>query len=73
LRYILEKYGFEVAGVYRDKPKPNIWLYWPLVATIRVFARLTPERKRRERWTKELASDAVLLGGNTLVLHAVKK
>jgi SAM-dependent methyltransferase len=53
--------------------KPNFWLYWPLVATIRVFARLTPERKRRERWTKELASDAVLLGGNTLVLHAVKK
>jgi len=72
LRYILEKYGFKVAGVYRDKPKPNIWLYWPLVAVIRVFAGLTPERKRRERWTKELASDAVLLGGNTLVLHAVK-
>ncbi len=72
LRYILEKYGFELAGAYRDKSKPNIWLYWPLVAAIRFFARLTPERKRRERWTDELASDAVLLGGNTLVLHAVK-
>jgi SAM-dependent methyltransferase len=73
LRYILEKYGFEVQGTYRDKPKPNIWLYWPLVAMIRFFARLTPERKRRERWTEELASDAVLLGGNTIVLHAVKR
>jgi SAM-dependent methyltransferase len=73
LRYILEKYGFRLAGAYRDKPKPNIWLYWPLVAAIRLFARLTPERKRRERWTAELASDAVLLGGNTLILHAVKK
>jgi SAM-dependent methyltransferase len=72
LRYILEKYGFGLAGAYRDKPKPNIWLYWPLVAAIRFFARLTPERKRRERWTTELASDSVLLGGNTLVLHAVK-
>ncbi len=51
LRYILEKYGFTLAGAYRDKPKPNIWLYWPLVAVIRLFARLTPERKRRERWT----------------------
>ena len=70
LRYILEKYGFEVLGTYRDKPKPNIWLYWPLVAMIRFFSRLTPERKRRERWTEELASDAVLLGGNTFVLHA---
>jgi len=72
LRYILEKYGFEVLGTFRDKPKPNIWLYWPIVAAIRFFARLTPERKRRERWTEELASDAVLLGGNTLVLHAAK-
>ena len=72
LRYILEKYGFELVGAYRDKPKPNLWLYWPLVAAIRFFVSLTPERKRRERWTTELASDAVLLGGNTLVLHAVK-
>ncbi|MBZ5660599.1 MAG: class I SAM-dependent methyltransferase [Acidobacteriia bacterium] len=73
LRYILEKYGFELRGAYRDKPKPNIWLYWPLVAMIRFFARLKPERKRRERWAEELASDAVLMGGNTLVLHAAKK
>src|SRR6202171_4332980 len=72
LRYILEKYGFDLLCAYRDKPKPNIWLYWPIVAMIRFFARLTPERKRRELWTAELASDAVLLGGNTLVLHAVK-
>ena len=34
LRYILEKYGFEVLGAYRDRPKPNMWLYWPLAATI---------------------------------------
>ena len=73
LRYILEKYGFDLVGTYRDKQKRNLWLYWPLVAVIRLSARLTPKRKRRERWTDELASDAVLLGGNTLVLHAVKR
>jgi SAM-dependent methyltransferase len=73
LRYILEKYGFEMRGAYRDKPKPNIWLYWPLAATIRLFGRLTSARKRRERWTAELASDEVLLGGNTLVLHATRR
>jgi SAM-dependent methyltransferase len=72
LRYILEKYGFELRGAYRDKPKPNIWLYWPLVEMVRLFAWLKPERKRRERWAEELASDAVLMGGNTLVLHAEK-
>jgi SAM-dependent methyltransferase len=73
LRYMLEKYGFKLLGAYRDKPKPKLWLYWPLSALIRLLCRLTPERKRRERWTDELASEAVLLGGNTLVLNAVRK
>jgi SAM-dependent methyltransferase len=73
LRYTLEKYGFEILSTLRDKPKKNLWVYWPLVALIRLLARLTPERKRRERWTSELQSDEVLLGGNTLIIHAVKK
>jgi len=72
LRYILEKYGFRLVHAYRDKKKPNLWLYWPLVAAIRFLRWVTPEKKRRERWTTELASDPVLLGGNTLILRAVK-
>ncbi|MDX6305477.1 MAG: hypothetical protein QOI77_2446 [Blastocatellia bacterium] len=70
LRYILEKYGFHIAQVYRDKPKSNAWLYWPIVLLIRLIARLTPAKKREERWTEELASDEVLLGGNTLIIRA---
>jgi len=70
LRYILEKYGFEIARVHRDKPKSNAWLYWPIVLVIRVIARLTPAGKREERWTEELASNEVLLGGNTLIVQA---
>lgn len=73
LRYILEKNGFEIARVHRDKPKTNAWLYWPLVALIKLVARLTPREKRAERWTDELASKEVLLGGNTLIVHAVLK
>jgi SAM-dependent methyltransferase len=73
LRYTLEKYGFEVVRVLRDKPKKNLWVYWPVVALIRLMGSLTPERKRRERWTEELQSDEILLGGNTLILHAIKK
>jgi 2-polyprenyl-3-methyl-5-hydroxy-6-metoxy-1,4-benzoquinol methylase len=71
LRYILEKNGFQVAQVLRDKPKSNSWMYWPVVLLIRLIARLTPADKRRERWTEELASDEVLLGGNTLIVQAV--
>jgi 2-polyprenyl-3-methyl-5-hydroxy-6-metoxy-1,4-benzoquinol methylase len=72
LRYTLEKYGFEIVRLYRDKPKAHLWLYWPLVALIRLIARFAPVDKRRERWTAELQSDEILLGGNTLIVHAVK-
>jgi len=71
LRYILEKNGFEIMRTHRDKPKTNAWLYWPLVTTIRVISKLTPRQKRSERWTEELASNEVLLGGNTLIVHAI--
>jgi SAM-dependent methyltransferase len=70
LRYILEKYGLQIAGVYRDKPKTNAWLYWPIVTLIRLIGWLTPAHKREERWTEELASKEVLLGGNTLIVNA---
>ncbi|HJR06695.1 MAG TPA: methyltransferase domain-containing protein [Pyrinomonadaceae bacterium] len=73
LRYTLEKYGFEIQKLYRDKPKVHLWAYWPLVALIRLVARLTPAAKRRERWSEELQSDEILLGGNTLIVHAVKQ
>lgn len=71
LRYILEKFGFQIVKVHRDKPKMKAWLYWPIVLLIRLIARLTPSAKRSERWTEELASDEVLLGGNTLIVQAV--
>jgi SAM-dependent methyltransferase len=71
LRYLLEKQGFEIVRVHRDKRKARTWLYWPIVALIRLIARLTPKGKRSERWTEELVSDEILLGGNTLIVHAV--
>lgn len=72
LRYSLEQSDFEIKKVYRDKPKAHLWLYWPLVAAIRLVGSLAPEKKRAERWTEELMSDEVLLGGNTLIVHAVR-
>jgi SAM-dependent methyltransferase len=72
LRYILEHSGFQVAGIYRDRPKRLLWLYAPLVWAIRLVGWLTPADKRRQRWTEQLQSDAVLLGGNTLIVHATK-
>ena len=71
LRYVLEKNGFDIVSVYRDKAKSNAWLYWPIVTTIKLISMLTPRQKKSERWTEELASKEVLLGGNTLIVFAV--
>ncbi|MFN6964969.1 MAG: class I SAM-dependent methyltransferase [Pyrinomonadaceae bacterium] len=73
LRYILEKYGFSLVEVRHDRPKNGMWLFRPLAFGIRMINRMQSRAKRLERWSDELQSDAVLLGGNTLVVHAVKR
>ena len=72
VRYLLEKSGFELKKTYLDKPKKNSWAYLPLVGLIKLAARFTSEKKRKSRWTDELNSDEVLLGGNTLIFEAKK-
>ncbi len=72
LRYMLEKYGFTILGTHLDKPKNNMWAYRPLAGLIRLLDRRLSARKQTERWTAELHSDEVLLGGNALILHATK-
>jgi hypothetical protein len=71
LRYILEKNNFQVQKVYRDKAKKNSWAYFPFVFLIRLISRFSSEKKRKERWADELNSNEVLLGGNTLIIHAI--
>jgi SAM-dependent methyltransferase len=73
LRYYLEKNGFTIQGVHRDRKKANQWLYWPIIALIKLLAKLTSEPRRKDRWTEDLASDPVLLGGNTLIIHAIRQ
>jgi SAM-dependent methyltransferase len=72
LRYILEDCGFQVVSIHKDRTKRLLWLYAPLVWLIRLIGWFTPADQRRERWTDQLQSDAILLGGNTLILHATK-
>ena len=73
LRYILERYGFQVASIHKDRAKRLLWLYAPLVWLIRLIGRFASPAKRSERWTDQLQSDAILLGGNTLIVHAIKR
>ena len=72
VRYLLERNGFELKSVHADQKKKNSWLFFPIVALIRLVGKFSSESKRRERWTSEMNSDEVLLGGNTLILKAKK-
>ena len=72
VRYLLEQSGFELKSVHVDQKKKNSWLFFPIVALIRLAGRFSSESKRRERWTEELNADEVLLGGNTLIFKAKK-
>lgn len=72
VRFLLEKYGFRLEQTYADKPKKNSWAYLPVVGLIRLAAKFSSAAKREERWTDELNSSEVLLGGNTLIFRATK-
>ncbi len=72
VRYLLEKNGFSLQKTYLDKPKKNSWAYFPLAALIKLAARFSSANKKKSRWTDELNSDEVLLGGNTLIFEAKK-
>jgi ubiquinone/menaquinone biosynthesis C-methylase UbiE len=72
LRFLLEKFGFELEGTFVDKPKKNSWAFWPIVLPIKLIGKISSVKKRRERWIDELNSNRVLLGGNTLIMSAVR-
>jgi len=72
VRYLLEKYGFALEQIYVDKPKTNLWPYFPVVGLIRLIGRFSSAASRKARWTAELNSNEVLLGGNTLIFRATK-
>jgi hypothetical protein len=72
VRFILEDNGFMLEHLSADKPKANAWAYAPAVWLIRLVGKLASKQKQRQRWTKELNSDPVLRGGNTLIFKARK-
>jgi len=72
IRFLLERNGFELGTVCIDAKKKNSWMFLPMAISIRLIARFSSASKRRERWTDELNSNEVLLGGNTLIFEARK-
>lgn len=73
LRFILESNGFDAVEVFRDRAKPRQWLYFPLVWLIRLIGALRPAAQKQARWTRELQSEAILMGGNSIVVLATRR
>ncbi len=72
VRYLLEKNGFALVKTHRNKKKKNAWAYAPFVLLIKLINTFVSDEKRENRWTDELTSEEVLLGGNTLIFEAEK-
>lgn len=73
MRFLLEKTGLSSFKLHMDKAKKNSWRFLPLTVLIRLSNWFTSETKRRRRWSDELNSNEVLLGGNTLIFEAKKQ
>lgn len=72
VRYLLESSGFELISVNPDAPKKSNWRFRPIIWTIRAASVFSSAKRRKQRWTNELNSEAVLAGGNTVLFEAKK-
>ncbi len=73
LRFLLESSGFDAVAVLRDAKKRRQWLYFPLVWLVRLIGTLRPAAQKEARWTRELQSNAILMGGNSIVVQARRR
>lgn len=72
LRFFLEASGFEIERIATDKFKRKQMLAFPLVALIQLVTRIAGARGREYSFADQANSNAILMGGNTLIVVAVK-
>lgn len=73
VRMALEFAGFQVCVLRKDKTKRKQQFLWPLAAAIYGITKLRGNRGRSKYWMHETNSQTVLMGGNTLILSAIKR
>jgi len=72
IRFALESAGLTIAEITYDKKKKGQLFLAPLVWLIRLYSRFWSRKKRERYWLVETTSDAILNGGNTLIIFARK-
>ncbi|MEX0777618.1 MAG: class I SAM-dependent methyltransferase [Phycisphaeraceae bacterium] len=73
LKFFLECAGFDIHTLARERLKVKQLCWYPLVAAIQLLSLAKGRRGRELYFTDQANSNAVLLGGNTLIVMAVKE
>jgi SAM-dependent methyltransferase len=72
LKFIMERYGFRILRLEKDRRKPKmVWLL-PLVWLIRLYGRMASKKRRELYRLDETSKDEIILGGNTLIIIGEK-
>jgi len=73
LRQVLDWAGFKIERVERDRAKwrQSVFLF-PLWISIKLFLKLQPARRKAKFLLSATSDDNVLLGGNTIIIQAIK-
>lgn len=72
LKFILEHDGFRILRLEKDRKKRRmVWLK-PLVWVIRFYGRFISGKRRKHYRLEDTLDDAILMGGNTLIIMAEK-
>jgi SAM-dependent methyltransferase len=72
LKFMLEHYGFRILRLEKDRKKRRmIWLK-PLVWMVRFYGLFVSGRRRKDYRLEETLDEAILMGGNTLIIMGEK-
>ena len=72
LRYFLEASGFEIQTVAQDRIKWKQYLLTPIAMIIWLVTWLSGKNGQRKWWARQANANEVLMGGNTLIIVALK-
>jgi ubiquinone/menaquinone biosynthesis C-methylase UbiE len=72
ISFAMEAAGFRIIDIKGDKLKRKSLTLLPIILAIKAFAAVMPRKANDKYRLREMASNNILLGGNNLILTAVK-
>lgn len=70
LKFMLEASGLKVLRLEKDRAKPKMKLFLPLLGLIKLYTLFWPAKAKERYWLEEVNSNYILSGGNSLIIIA---